>query len=134
MISHFTLAFACLNIHFSLRRLDCVESTTPWNSISEPFPFATGTRLRRLHLSGPHSPSDPASASVSAATAPPHLMSSMAVCTRNPSTLIRASTPLIEARARPFSEPDVRAPDLHGKPCLRKLILVFSHFYQNNLS
>ncbi|VUZ56059.1 unnamed protein product, partial [Hymenolepis diminuta] len=106
---------SCVDHHalFRLRRLDYGEGTTPWNSISEHFPFATGTRLRRLHFSSPHSPSDPASASVSAATAPPHLMSSMAVCTRNPSTLIRSSTPLIEARARPFSEPDVRAPDLH---------------------
>ncbi|VDL61544.1 unnamed protein product [Hymenolepis diminuta] len=116
---------SCVDHHalFRLRRLDYGEGTTPWNSISEHFPFATGTRLRRLHFSSPHSPSDPASASVSAATAPPHLMSSMAVCTRNPSTLIRSSTPLIEARARPFSEPDVRAPDLHAHKFFSRLFI-----------
>ncbi|VDO03457.1 unnamed protein product, partial [Rodentolepis nana] len=106
---------SCVDHHalFRLRRLEVGERTTPWSSIREPFPFATGTRLRRLHFSGPHSPSGPSSASVSTATAPPHLMSSIAVCTRNPPTLIRASTPLLEARSRPLSEPDVRAPDLH---------------------
>ncbi|KAM7533202.1 hypothetical protein Aperf_G00000120275 [Anoplocephala perfoliata] len=104
---------SCVDHHnlFRLRRLEGDERTAPWNSAREPFPFATGTRLRRLHPSGPHSPSAPASNSASAATAPPHLMSSIAVCARNPSTTMHTSTPLLEARARPLSEPDVRAPE-----------------------